>query len=189
MLIVPLLVLTPLYLRLEPGHRLRRRLMATDRLPARRRGGDALAQRPARPRRRRARARCSPTAATSGRARCSPRSAARSRCSRSSSSPAATSSRSSSGRASRRAAAPRPRTSRSTASSRTILHSHPLFGLGLNNFSVYYEFVTGKTNWGPHSFYVALLVETGLVGTALFALFLVWVFLPARRRARARPAR
>src|SRR5256885_535937 len=46
-----------------------------------------------------------------------------------------------------------------------ILHSHPLFGLGLNTFSVYYEFVTGKSNWGPHSFYVALVVETGLVGT------------------------
>jgi hypothetical protein len=61
-----------------------------------------------------------------------------------------------------------------------ILHSHPLFGLGLNNFSVYYEFVTGKTNWGPHSFYVALLVETGLVGTALFALFLRWIFLRLR---------
>ena len=57
-----------------------------------------------------------------------------------------------------------------------VLHAHPLFGLGLNNFSVYYEFVTGKTNWGPHSFYVALLVETGLVGTAVFAVFLVWVF-------------
>jgi O-antigen ligase len=57
-----------------------------------------------------------------------------------------------------------------------ILHTHPLFGLGLNNFSVYYQFVTGKTNWGPHSFYVALIVETGLVGTALFAVFLFWVF-------------
>jgi O-antigen ligase len=30
-----------------------------------------------------------------------------------------------------------------------IIHSHPLFGLGLNTFSVYYEFVTGKSNWGP----------------------------------------
>ena len=30
-----------------------------------------------------------------------------------------------------------------------VLHLHPLFGLGYNNFSVYYEFVTGKTNWGP----------------------------------------
>jgi O-antigen ligase len=57
-----------------------------------------------------------------------------------------------------------------------VLHMHPLFGLGFNNFSVYYQFVTGKTNWGPHSFYVALMVETGLVGTALFAVFLWWLF-------------
>jgi O-antigen ligase len=62
-----------------------------------------------------------------------------------------------------------------------ILHSHPLFGLGLNNFSVYYEFVTGKPNWGPHSFYVALVVESGLVGTALFAAFILYLF----RRLRA----
>jgi O-antigen ligase len=57
-----------------------------------------------------------------------------------------------------------------------VLHSHPLFGLGLNTFSVYYEFVTGKSNWGPHSFYVALLVETGLVGTIAFFLFLRYLF-------------
>jgi O-antigen ligase/polysaccharide polymerase Wzy-like membrane protein len=66
----------------------------------------------------------------------------------------------------------------------TILHSHPLFGLGLNNFSVYYQLVTGKTNWGPHSFYVALIVETGLVGTALFAVFL-WYLFRRLRAARA----
>ena len=65
-----------------------------------------------------------------------------------------------------------------------IIHSHPLFGLGLNNFSVYYEFVTGRTNFGPHSFYVALIVETGLVGTALFAMFLYYLYerLAAARR-------
>ncbi len=57
-----------------------------------------------------------------------------------------------------------------------VLHVDPLFGLGLNTFSVYYEFVTGKANWGPHSYYVALIVETGLVGTLLFAAFLFWVF-------------
>jgi hypothetical protein len=62
-----------------------------------------------------------------------------------------------------------------------VLTSHPLFGLGLNNFSVYYEFATGRDNWGPHSFYVALLVETGLVGSALFGVFLVWLY----RRLRA----
>jgi O-antigen ligase len=56
-----------------------------------------------------------------------------------------------------------------------VLNLHPLFGLGYNNFSVYYEFVTGKTNWGPHSYYVALLVEGGLVGTLLFVAFLGYV--------------
>ncbi len=63
------------------------------------------------------------------------------------------------------------------------LRLHPFFGLGLNDFSVYYELITGKTNWGPHSFYVALVVETGIVGTALFAVFLYYVF---RRLAAAR---
>jgi O-antigen ligase len=61
-----------------------------------------------------------------------------------------------------------------------VLHSHPLLGLGLNNFSVYYEFVTGKTNWGPHSYWVALIVETGLVGFLLFLVFLRYVFLRLR---------
>ena len=57
-----------------------------------------------------------------------------------------------------------------------VLAQNPLFGLGLNNFSVYYEFVTGRTNFGPHSFYVALLVETGLVGFLLFAVFVAYLF-------------
>jgi O-antigen ligase len=61
-----------------------------------------------------------------------------------------------------------------------VIHSHPLLGLGLNNFSVYYEFVTGKTNWGPHSFWVALIVETGLVGLLLFCVFLRYVYLRLR---------
>ena len=68
-----------------------------------------------------------------------------------------------------------------------VLQTHPLFGFGLNNFSVYYEFVTGKANWGPHSFYVALLVETGLVGTALFALFLWWLFRRLREARQFEP--
>ncbi|HVN59785.1 MAG TPA: hypothetical protein VMT59_00885, partial [Gaiellaceae bacterium] len=72
-----------------------------------------------------------------------------------------------------------------------VLRLHPLFGLGLNDFSVYYQLVTGKTNWGPHSFYVALTVETGIVGTVLFALFLYYVFrrlAAARRLGRAMTA-
>jgi O-Antigen ligase len=65
-----------------------------------------------------------------------------------------------------------------------ILSTHPFLGLGLNNFAVYYEFVTGRPDFGPHSFYVATIVETGLVGAVLFAAFVVWIFrrLGAARR-------
>jgi O-antigen ligase len=69
-----------------------------------------------------------------------------------------------------------------------VLSQNPLFGLGLNTFSVYYEFQTGKTNFGPHSFYVASFVEYGLVGTLVFAAFLVYLFRRAgltRRMGRA----
>jgi O-antigen ligase len=57
------------------------------------------------------------------------------------------------------------------------IDAHPLFGFGLNTFSVYFEFVTGRTRWGAHSYYVATVVETGLVGTIVFALFVVYLFV------------
>jgi hypothetical protein len=57
-----------------------------------------------------------------------------------------------------------------------ILSTHPFLGLGLNNFAVYYEFVTGRPDFGPHSFYVATIVETGILGALLFAAFVVWIF-------------
>jgi hypothetical protein len=65
-----------------------------------------------------------------------------------------------------------------------VLSTNPLLGLGLNNFAVYYEFVTGRAEFGPHSYYVATLVETGIVGTALSAVFFIWLFrrLSAGRR-------
>jgi O-antigen ligase len=69
-----------------------------------------------------------------------------------------------------------------------VLATNPLLGLGLNNFAVYYEFVTGREDFGPHSFYVATIVETGIVGTALFAVFVLWIFRQlgvARRLGRA----
>ena len=50
-----------------------------------------------------------------------------------------------------------------------VLSTNPFLGLGLNNFAVYYEFVTGRPDFGPHSFYVATIVETGIVGATLFA--------------------
>jgi len=57
-----------------------------------------------------------------------------------------------------------------------VIGDHPLFGLGINTFSSYYEFVTGLSNWGPHSYYVALLTETGIIGTVLFLVYLVYLF-------------
>jgi O-antigen ligase len=65
-----------------------------------------------------------------------------------------------------------------------ILSTNPFLGLGLNNFAVYYEFVTGRPDFGPHSFYVATIVETGIVGAVLFGVFVVWLFrrLGAARR-------
>ncbi|HJQ75088.1 MAG TPA: O-antigen ligase family protein, partial [Gaiellaceae bacterium] len=65
-----------------------------------------------------------------------------------------------------------------------IVHMHPLLGLGNNNFSVYYEFVTGKTNFGAHSYWVSVVVESGLLGLVLWIVFLRYVFvrLDAARR-------
>jgi hypothetical protein len=65
-----------------------------------------------------------------------------------------------------------------------VISDKPFFGLGLNTFSQYYEFVTGKTNWGPHSYYIAVLSETGIVGAILFLTYLVYLFrrLAALRR-------
>jgi O-antigen ligase len=65
-----------------------------------------------------------------------------------------------------------------------ILHLHPLLGLGNNNFSVYYEFVTGKSNYGAHSYWVSVIVESGLLGLLVWIVFLRYVFarLHAARR-------
>jgi O-antigen ligase len=68
-----------------------------------------------------------------------------------------------------------------------VLHMHPLLGLGLNNFAVYYEFVTGKSNYGAHSYWVAVVVESGLLGLVVWIVFLRYVFLrllAARRLGR-----
>ena len=51
------------------------------------------------------------------------------------------------------------------------LDPHPLLGLGFNTYAVFYEFVTGKSDYSPHSFWIATLVETGLLGLGLY---LVW---------------
>ena len=45
-----------------------------------------------------------------------------------------------------------------------VLGNHPLFGLGLNTFARYYEGISGRVGFGPHSLYVQALTETGLLG-------------------------
>ena len=65
-----------------------------------------------------------------------------------------------------------------------VIGDKPLFGLGLNTFSSYFEFATGRSNFGAHSFYVATLTETGIAGAAAFLAYLVYLFrrLGALRR-------
>jgi O-antigen ligase len=64
-----------------------------------------------------------------------------------------------------------------------------LFGIGINNFAVYYQFQTGRADFGPHSFYVATLTELGIVGALVWLLFLVWVGSRLRVLLRAGRAR
>jgi O-antigen ligase len=55
---------------------------------------------------------------------------------------------------------------------RPALSEHLLFGVGLNNFTqTYAERVLGTLE-ASHSFYVQSLIETGILGGAVFALFL-----------------
>jgi hypothetical protein len=69
----------------------------------------------------------------------------------------------------------------------SVLHMHPLLGLGENNFAVYYQFITGKANFGAHSYWVSVIVESGLLGLVVWIAFLRYVFLrllAARRLGR-----
>jgi O-antigen ligase len=70
-----------------------------------------------------------------------------------------------------------------------VLEESPLFGIGVNNFAVYYQFQTGRADFGPHSFYVATLTEMGIVGAIVWALFLLWVGSRLRVLLRAGRAR
>ena len=61
------------------------------------------------------------------------------------------------------------------------LDPNPLFGMGFNTFAVFYEFLTGRTDYGPHSAWVAILVETGVVGFALYLVYFAWLVANAFR--------
>jgi len=68
-----------------------------------------------------------------------------------------------------------------------VLHTYPLLGLGENNFAVYYQFLTGKANFGAHSYWVSVIVESGLIGFLVWIVFLRYVFVrlcAARRLGR-----
>jgi hypothetical protein len=59
----------------------------------------------------------------------------------------------------------------------SVLHMHPLLGLGENNFAVYYQFITGKANFGAHSYWVSVIVESGLLGLLVWIVFLRYAFI------------
>jgi O-Antigen ligase len=61
------------------------------------------------------------------------------------------------------------------------LNPNPLFGMGFNTFAVFYEFLTGRTDYGPHSSWIATLVETGLVGFSLYLVYFFWLLGNALR--------
>ena len=69
----------------------------------------------------------------------------------------------------------------------SVLSIHPLLGLGENNFAVYYQFITGRANFGAHSYWVSVIVESGLVGLLVWLVFLRYAFMrlhAARRLGR-----
>ena len=54
-----------------------------------------------------------------------------------------------------------------------LLAQAPLFGLGLNSFALHFIDISGRVDFGPHSMWIKLLVENGLVGTSAYALFAI----------------
>lgn len=65
------------------------------------------------------------------------------------------------------------------------LDPNPLFGMGFNTFAVFYEFVTGQADFGPHSFWIATLVETGMVGLTVYLAYFGYVVMSALAMRRA----
>jgi len=70
-----------------------------------------------------------------------------------------------------------------------VMETSPLFGIGINNFALYYQFQTGRADFGPHSFIVATLTETGLAGAIVWLALLLWVASRLRVLLRAGRAR
>ena len=47
--------------------------------------------------------------------------------------------------------------------------------MGFNTFAVFYEFITGRSDFGPHSIWIATLVETGIVGLAVYLAYFFYL--------------
>jgi O-antigen ligase len=59
------------------------------------------------------------------------------------------------------------------------LDPNPLFGMGFNTFAVFYQYVTGKADFSPHSFWIATLVETGMAGLCVYLAWFAYLTLTA----------
>ena len=71
---------------------------------------------------------------------------------------------------------------------REMFRDHPLFGVGIGNFGVAGHELYGSTWHNAHSVYYQVLGETGIVGGAAFAFFIICLFGTQgeiRRRLRA----
>jgi len=68
------------------------------------------------------------------------------------------------------------------------LDPHPLFGMGVNTFAVFFEFITGRPDFGAHSMWVTVIVETGMVGLTLYLAFFGYLLMSGWRMAQSADA-
>lgn len=65
---------------------------------------------------------------------------------------------------------------------------HPLFGIGPNTFRTFVELNPGIENvWGAHNSIIQMLLNYGLVGTFLYALYLREIYVRLRRAEQTAP--
>ena len=65
------------------------------------------------------------------------------------------------------------------------LDPHPFFGMGVNTFAVFFEFITGRPDFGAHSMWVTVIVETGMAGLALYLAYFGYLLTSTWRMSRA----
>jgi O-antigen ligase len=56
-----------------------------------------------------------------------------------------------------------------------LVAQSPLVGLGLNSFALHFVDTSGRADFGPHSAYIKLIVENGLLGTGLYVVYITTV--------------